>query len=86
MPETNREKHSLIAGLNKAARPYLTLLFATAFMGVCVASWVIGELPIESFMTAIGPIVSTLVGFWFGERAALKRPGERKGKSEGEGG
>lgn len=85
MAEATRHMERWLCALNKVARPYLTLLFATAFMAVCVIAWATDELPIESFMAAIGPIVSTLVGFWFGERAALKNPAAKSDEGEGEG-
>lgn len=59
--------------LNAAARPFMTVMFATTFSVVCVLAWWRGDLSAEGYMTAVGPIVATLVGFWFGERAASQR-------------
>lgn len=59
---------------NQAARPYLTVMFATTYNLVCVWAVLFGKMTVETFITANSPIVATLLGFWFGERAALKDP------------
>lgn len=62
--------------IHQAARPYLTVMFATTYNVVCVIALWNDKMTIDTFITANGPIVATLLGFWFGERAALKQPGE----------
>ncbi|OAD82858.1 hypothetical protein ATN89_17390 [Comamonas thiooxydans] len=59
--------------LNAAARPFMTVMFATAFTVVCTMAWYRHDITAEAYMNGIGPIVATLVGFWFGERAAQNR-------------
>lgn len=56
--------------MNAAARPFMTLMFALAFTVVCSWAWFRGDLSAEAYMNGISPFVATLVGFWFGERAA----------------
>jgi hypothetical protein len=67
------------AALNKLARPYLTAMVATAFNTICGWGVVTGKLPFKDYIMAIGPINSMIVGFWFGERSALKLPGKDAG-------
>lgn len=56
--------------MNAAARPFMTIMFATTYTIVCTLAWYRKDTSAEAYMNAIGPIVATLVGFWFGERAA----------------
>ena len=67
----------LVSAFNSAARPYLTALVATLFNGVCVWAVINGDLTIMQYITAIGPTNGMIIGFWFGEKAALKQPGEK---------
>lgn len=60
--------------LHGLARPYLTVLIATGFNAICAWAWLRGELGIVEYITAIGPTNGLIIGFWFGERAALKMP------------
>lgn len=62
----------LIDKLNKAARPYLTMLVATLFNSVCAYMTLKGKLTPIEYITAVGPTNAMIIGFWFGERAALK--------------
>lgn len=68
----------LIDKLNKAARPYLTVLVATVFNFICAWSVMNGKLPVKDYITAIAPTNAMIIGFWFGERAALKAPSEKQ--------
>lgn len=63
----------LIAALHSAARPYLTILIATLFNGICAWAAVKGQISVTEYITAIGPTNGMIIGFWFGERAALKQ-------------
>lgn len=56
------------------ARPYLTILIATMFNIIAAWAWYRGDLGIVEYLTAIGPTNGLIIGFWFGERAALKMP------------
>jgi hypothetical protein len=73
--EPTKNALSWMKVLNQAARPYLTVMFATSYNIVCVVAVMTGMMSIDTFITANAPIVATLLGFWFGERAALKDPG-----------
>ena len=64
--------------LHQAARPYLTVMFATTYNVVCVFAFMTDKMTVDTFITANGPIVATLLGFWFGERAALKDPANKE--------
>lgn len=62
------------AALNRIARPYLTALVATIFNLVC--AWAVWKrlLPIRDYILAVGPTNAMIIGFWFGEKSALKSP------------
>jgi hypothetical protein len=62
------------SALNRLARPYLTVLVATLFNGIAAYAYVKGDLTIRDYLMAIGPTNGMIIGFWFGERAALKQP------------
>ena len=76
MPKIIDSLTKLLAALNSAARPYLTALIATLFNGVCAWAAMTGRLSPKDYITAIGPTNAMIIGFWFGERAALKHPGK----------
>jgi hypothetical protein len=56
--------------LHKLARPYLT------FNLVCAWAAITGRITVIEYVTAVSPTNSMIIGFWFGERAALKVPGK----------
>jgi hypothetical protein len=60
------------AALNRIARPYLTALVATIFNVMCAWEVHKGRLPIRDYILAVGPTNAMIIGFWFGEKAALK--------------
>jgi hypothetical protein len=62
----------LIAALHSLARPYLTVLVATLFNGICAWAVFTNKLQVIEYITAIGPTNGMIIGFWFGERAAQK--------------
>lgn len=62
--------------LHSLARPYLTVFITTLYNVICVWALVEGELKIIEYIAAIGPTNSLVLGFYFGERAALKIPGK----------
>lgn len=53
-------------------------MFATTYNVVCVFAFMTDKMTVDTFVTANGPIVATLLGFWFGERAALKDPANKE--------
>lgn len=67
----------LIDKMNRAARPYLTVLVATVFNLLCAWAVISEKLNIKDYITAIAPTNAMIIGFWFGEKAALKAPGDR---------
>lgn len=66
-------------GLNKIARPYLTVLITTIYNVTLLIALYGGKLEVKEYILAIGPVNAMVMGFWFGERAALKRPGAGEG-------
>jgi hypothetical protein len=60
--------------LQEFARPYLTILIATLFNVLLACAYFMGDLSIVEYITAVGPTNGMIIGFWFGERAALKDP------------
>jgi hypothetical protein len=62
--------------LHKLARPYLTVMIATTFNLVCAWAAITGRITVIEYVTAVSPTNSMIIGFWFGERAALKVPGK----------
>ena len=73
---------SFVSALHKLARPYLTALVATIFNGVLAYLVIMGKMPIGEYIAAVGPTNGMIVGFWFGERAALKDPHRYDAESE----
>jgi hypothetical protein len=59
---------------NKLARPTLTVMIAAVFNGIAAWAFFEGRISWEQFATAIGPTNSMIIGFWFGEKSALKVP------------
>jgi hypothetical protein len=68
----------LIDKLNKAARPYLTMLVASLFNLVCAWAAVRNKIDMEQYIMAIGPTNAMIIGFWFGEKAAIKPAGDSR--------
>lgn len=68
----------LIDKMNRAARPYLTVLVATVFNLLCAWAVISEKLNIKDYITAIAPTNAMIIGFWFGEKAALKNPIENE--------
>lgn len=62
--------------MNKHLRPILTLLFVVAYVGAGVAFVYIGKADGNQFLNTLAQLVGMVVAFWFGERAALKKPGD----------
>ncbi len=60
--------------MQELARPYLTALIATLFNAVLAIAYFQGNLSIGDYIQSVGPTNAMIIGFWFGERAALKVP------------
>jgi hypothetical protein len=59
---------------NKLARPVLTIMIAAVFNGIAAWAFFTGKITWEQFATALGPTNGMIIGFWFGEKSALKVP------------
>jgi hypothetical protein len=70
------DSEKLIEVIHKSVRPLLTGIITLLFNGVCLWAWIEGQLNIKEYIMAMAPANSMILGFWFGERAALKTPGE----------
>jgi hypothetical protein len=53
---------------NSIVRPLLTILGFSTFLGIGVWGLVVGKLTFSDFFTSYGPIVTMMIGYWFGER------------------
>lgn len=67
-----------IRNMQEMARPYLTGLIATLFNSVLVIAYFRGDLSIADYIQSVGPTNAMIIGFWFGERAALKNSSNRE--------
>jgi hypothetical protein len=56
------------------ARPYLTVVITTIYNVTLLIALVMNKLEVKEYIMAIGPVNAMVMGFWFGERAALKNP------------
>lgn len=65
--------HGLATGLNKIARPYLTVLVTTVYNVALLVAVGAGKLEVKEYILAVGPTNAMIIGFWFGERAASSR-------------
>lgn len=73
----------IASAFNKLARPYLTILITTIYNTTLLVALLLGTLDVQQYITAVGPTNAMVIGFWFGERAALKRPGATDSGGEG---
>lgn len=60
------------------ARPYLTVVITTIYNATLMTALVMGKLEVREYILAIGPVNAMVMGFWFGERAALKDPANKE--------
>lgn len=54
------------------ARPYLTVVITTIYNAALLVALWMGKLDTKDYITAVGPVNSMVMGFWFGERAASR--------------
>lgn len=71
-----REKHKTI-GIGSYVRPVLTFAVTGVFNVALLVGLVLNQVSFQEYITTLAPMNSMLLGFWFGERSALKDP--RKG-------
>lgn len=65
---------------NEIARPYLTALIATLFNIALIWALWMRLLDVKDYINAVGPTNAMIIGFWFGEKAALTDPKRHSGK------
>lgn len=70
-------------GVNRMGRPFLTVLVTTLYNGALLVALGMGALNIRDYIMAMGPSNSMIIGFWFGERSAVRaaEAAAEKGKS-----
>lgn len=62
--------------MTKALRPFLTLLLTCGLFSATTYFVLSERLKGDIYLTTWMQIVGMMIAFWFGERAALKKPGE----------
>ncbi len=67
-------KQTQLEIIRASVRPILTILIIGLFMIALIIGLYTHQLSYKEFLLSISGTVSTLIGFWFGERAALKNP------------
>jgi hypothetical protein len=70
------ERNSLPA-LRAAVRPIVTLLLSCTFIFLIVIPFIVGIENWRQIFAAFMGVFGTIVGFWFGERTALKVSGKQ---------
>lgn len=60
---------------NSAVRPFLTFFITVLYNLLLAWAVVAGLLKISDYIMAVGPVNAMIIGFWFAEKAALKKPG-----------
>ncbi len=69
-----RERYKAAGKLSKMVRPLITFFVVGAFNGALLVGLFTGKVSFQEYMSTLAPINSMLLGFWFGERSALKDP------------
>ncbi len=69
-----KERFKNINRLSQAVRPILTFGIAGMFNVAMLIGLFTGKVSFQEYLQALGPTNSMLIGFWFGERSALKDP------------
>jgi len=60
--------------LIRSVRPVITYSVTGLYNAAMLYGVATGKISFQEYMTAIGPVNALLMGFWFGERSALKDP------------
>ena len=60
----------------KAMRLYLAFIITTLYNIILAWAVVKDKITVVEYITAVGPTNAMIVGFLFGEKAALKNPGK----------
>ncbi len=69
-----RERSKTIDKLTRSVRPILTFGITAVFNITLLAGLFTGKASFQDYLSTLAPINSMLIGFWFGERSALKDP------------
>ncbi|RUM27731.1 MAG: hypothetical protein DSY42_09535 [Aquifex sp.] len=69
-----RERYKTAGKFSKIVRPSITLMTFITFEVSMIYGVVSGTLSFSEFVNVFTPINSMILGFWFGERSALKDP------------
>lgn len=64
----------LCLAMNKMVRPYLTFFITTLYNVLLAWALVNEKIKVMEYITAVGPMNAMILGFWFGEKSALKDP------------
>lgn len=82
-PAVPPEADEALPKLRAFVRPSITLLLTGAFIFLVISPVAIQEIDMDSWDKAFVPFMAVfnlLLGFWFGERTALKVPGGKQAK------
>lgn len=71
-PTPAKEARGWAEAATMLARPYLTVVITTIYNVTLLTALVMDKLEVREYILAIGPVNAMVMGFWFGERAALK--------------
>ncbi len=69
-----RERSKTIDRFTRLVRPVLTFGITGIFNITLLVGLFTGKVSFQEYLTTLAPINSMLIGFWFGERSALKDP------------
>jgi len=69
-----RERYKTAGKLSKMVRPAITFFVVGSFNVALLVGLFTGKVSFQEYMSTLAPINSMLLGFWFGERSALKDP------------
>lgn len=66
-----------LPGLRAAVRPIITILLSFTFVFLIIVPFFVGTQNWDRVFAAFMGVFGSIVGFWFGERTALKVPGKK---------
>lgn len=69
-----RERYKNINKISQVVRPFITFISFITFEVSMIYGLYSGKLTFSEFINVFTPINTMLLGFWFGERSALKDP------------
>ncbi len=69
-----RERYKNINKVSQLVRPTLTFAITEMFNVAMLVGLFTGKVSFQEYLTTLAPVNSMLLGFWFGERSALKDP------------